>query len=945
VRGNHVGTATLTFGTRLRDERLLLSAPLSVEVYAPVRVLAPSPLVLLPGSSFQLSHRGGPPGADVRFEVADAHVAVLENGVLTATVRADGTGARTTVAVIVDGQRNADVSVLVIVLARGAAERDVRIVAPATRVLEGDELSVHVEAGGASPHAFGDAEFRWQTTSPDVAGVLAIHGAADVSLEREASFAARVVGRSAGQARITVSTRAFGEERVVATRQIEVVQRLRLLVPSELLLPPHASVRVRTNKHGRATLSYTLSGDVVTLDQSTGTVRASGRTGIAMLTVCDDADGQCVAVTIAVRPVHHLQLLPFASVEGAAVQYDVPVGATQAYRVVLHDELGAPFSVVGDWTFDADVNAPDVVAVTNALNGTFLVRGQQPGSAVVRVYAVQAPHMLAFVRMQVATVIRPLQPIVHVGGTVQFSLHDTVTLYSDSGNATTAESGGNAAAASTAASWSVEDERIAIIDPRTGELTARAPGATTVYHRSSVHSYTRVTVVTVSKLQLDASAATFVTNAVSRDTGLVDTYRVPVRFEDESSHVLGGGDGVVRHRLRLTCSAEPATWVEARAARDESTGAYYCDVRPLPLSQSQLRRTKPIDAVEVIAAASDVTGETRATARKSLSFVPAFVIVNRPDGDGVLRLHRGRTTAFLEVYGARAASLIVKSSDATLLRASTLRSPAAESSYTTLYEIAVLRPAVPFSDVTIEFVNYATGQTDSVHVGYSLDDPAELAAREARDAAAAVPLLQGGAASAPGALGDGEERVLRRAIDASTGLPVTVQLPAGDGNARGDGSVTLGFWSYATMSAVIVVSIALFALIGLMIYIMCYQWLQQALRRSLQAGGGGGGMGGVGGGGGGARPDDGRWRHRARRQWWRRGRRRCEFCAGVAVCAGGGAGGCGGPSGIAQCVSVAVSRRQQQCVCGTTARRGVLAANVAVCVQCATTSTMMKIEK
>jgi hypothetical protein len=768
VRGNHVGTATLTFGTRLRDERLLLSAPLSVEVYAPVRVLAPSPLVLLPGSSFQLSHRGGPPGADVRFEVADSHVAVLENGVLTATVRADGSGARTTVAVVVDGQRAA-VSVEVIVLARGAPERDVRIVAPATRVLEGDELSVHVEAGGATPHAFGDAEFRWQTTSPDVAGVLAIHGAADVALEREASFAARVVGRSAGQARITVSTRAFGEERVVATRQIEVVQRLRLLVPSELLLPPHASVRVRTNKHGRATLSYTLSGDVVALDQSTGVVRASGRTGIAMLTVCDDADGQCVAVTIAVRPVHHLQLLPVAG-DGVAVQYDVPVGATQAYRVVLHDELGAAFSVVGDWTFDADVNAPDVVAVTNALNGTFLVRGQQPGTAVVRVYAVQAPHMLAFVRMQVATVIRPLQPIVHVGGTVQFSLHDTVTLYSDSGNATTTDGGAAAPAAATgapsAAAWSVEDERIAIIDPRTGELTARAPGATTVYHRSSVHSYTRVTVVTVSKLQLDASAATFVTNAVSRDTGLVDTYRVPVRFEDESSHVLGGGDGVVRHRLRLTCSAEPATWVEARAARDETTGAYYCDVRPLPLSQSQLRRTKPIDAVEVIAAASDVTGETRATARKSLSFIPAFVIVNRPDGDGVLRLHRGRTTAFLEVYGARAASLIVKSSDATLLRASTLRSPAAESSFTTLYEIAVLRPAVPFSDVTIEFVNYATGQTDSLHVGYSLDDPAELAAREARVAAAAVPLLQGGAGSAPGLLGDGQ-------TSASFGAPST----------------------------------------------------------------------------------------------------------------------------------------------------------------------------
>lgn len=852
VRGNHVGTATVTVGARLRDERLVQSKPLSVEVYAPVRLLAPTPLVLLPGSSFQLTHRGGPPGADVRFEVADAHVAALESDVLTAAVRADGAAGRTTLFVVIDGQRSQS-TVDVIVLARGAAERDVRIVAPAVRVLEGDELSVHVEAGGATPHAFGDAEFRWQSASPDVAGVIAVHSAADVSLEREASFAARVVGRSAGQARITVSTRAFGEERVVATRQFEVVQRLRLLVPSELLLPPHATVQVRTNKHGRATLSYTLCGDVVALDQSTGTVRASGRTGVAALTVCDDADGQCVAVSIAVRPVHHLQLLPAAGDAAAAVQYDVPVGATQAYRVVLHDELGAPLSVVGDWAFDADVNAPDVAAVTNGLNGTFLVRGQQPGSAVVRVFAVQAPHMVAFVRVQVATVLRPLQPIVHVGGTVQFSLHAAAAsaaaaaAVGDGSNATDAAAAGGAAASAASAAvaqWSVEDERVAIIDPRTGELTARAAGVTTVYHRSSLHSYTRVTVVTVSKLQLDASAASFVTNAVSRDTGLVDTYRVPVRFEDEAGHVLGGGDGVVRHRLRLTCSAEPATWVEARAARDEASGAYYCDVRPLPLSQSQLRRTKPIDAIEVVAAASDVTGETRATAHKSLSFVPAFVIVNRPDGDGVLRLHRGRTTAFLEVYGARAASLIVKSSDATLLRASTLRSPAAESSFTTLYELAVLRPSAPFSDVTIEFVNYATGQTDSVHVSYTLDDPAELAAREARDAAAAVPLLQGG--GIVGQLGDGaDDRVYRRAIDASTGLPVTVQLADG---GRGDGhDVALGLWSYATMAFVAVLSMVLFGVVALILYIMCYQWLQQTLRRTLlaQNANGAGGAGGA----------------------------------------------------------------------------------------------------
>ena len=85
------------------------------------------------------------------------------------------------------------------------------------------------------------------------------------------------------------------------------------------------------------------------------------------------------------------------------------------------------------------------------------------------------------------------------------------------------------------------------------------------------------------------------------------------------------------------------------------------------------------------------------------------MIIDRPDAEsGVLALHRGRTTAFVEVcvcrrivhmhnliaivaqvYGARAASLVVKSSDAALLAAKSLRTASGESTHTSIYEISV----------------------------------------------------------------------------------------------------------------------------------------------------------------------------------------------------------------------------------------------------------------
>jgi hypothetical protein len=96
-------------------------------------------------------------------------------------------------------------------------------------------------------------------------------------------------------------------------------------------------------------------------------------------------------------------------------------------------------------------------------------------------------------------------------------------------------------------------------------------------------------------------------------------------------------------------------------------------IRASPLSPNEMRRLSPIDQLELIVAVRTARSDAVcATARKSLHFVPAFVVLNGADVDAAttheqrdsgvhVRLHRARTTAFVEVYAAR--TLDVKSSD------------------------------------------------------------------------------------------------------------------------------------------------------------------------------------------------------------------------------------------------------------------------------------------
>jgi hypothetical protein len=111
---------------------------------------APETLVLMEGSSYQLSHRGGAPGADVRYTIDDASIATLNNDVLTAMPHDNNNNnnnndvPRQTMLNVIDASGIVQHSVVVRVLTADALRKSMRLVGAAARLREGGQSTWRV---------------------------------------------------------------------------------------------------------------------------------------------------------------------------------------------------------------------------------------------------------------------------------------------------------------------------------------------------------------------------------------------------------------------------------------------------------------------------------------------------------------------------------------------------------------------------------------------------------------------------------------------------------------------------------------------------------------------------------------------------------------------------------------------------------------------------------
>jgi hypothetical protein len=602
-----------------------------------------------------------------------------------------------------------------------------RLRSATNRLVLGGEQSVWVEGLGAGETPLTLAgigiQFRWTAADPHVVALRGTYDEAGHSLDREESaFGARVVARSLGKTTVTVTVGALPKRlpsslysHLSATFQVTVIEPLRVLTPAALLMPPHSSFTIRTSKDGSAHLRYKLLGNAslaaATVD-SHGAVFTRVAFGTAVILVQDEEASASVAIAVTVKPISHLELVPPAS-----VARELPVGTTAEFRAVLRDDLGQAFDALpaapaGSPLLTAESSFPDLVVIAKVTdNATVVVKALRPGQSVLRV-VLGGSQVIAedYVRVHVGHMVEPLSPLILLGGTVAFT--------------TSFKPGPNSIQTSSSQRlWYSTNPEVLRIDGATGVATAVGVGESTVYYNGTVFTSTKATVARIGSIELDDDDGKTPLAVVS---GAAPS-RLHIRLRATDGHdftraqtpsILGKKprQPQINHNARVQCKIVESEWASARAVTDSATGEYFCEVTPVTPPPLPAVGGGAPDTLGILPAATDsVISDTSATLKTfRVKFLSQFVVVGGPAKRDV-QLTAANRLHVLDVSLSRP-TLTVTPADPTRLSVTAV-APG-------VYNIEVLRSVTASFTSSVELVDSATGQRESIAVAYKHDEPA-----------------------------------------------------------------------------------------------------------------------------------------------------------------------------------------------------------------------------
>jgi len=744
----------------------------SIHVFPPLRIQCPpgESIPLVPGARYQVTTTGGPPlSSDISFHITNTSVCTVETtlGVLHAI--SEGKTTLSVQAHIYDrvlSQR--------VLLTSDSCLVDVhylsglRLHVPAQRVWSGTELSVHVEGSQReTPLAwggFGNAiQFQWSLLD---ASVLTFLVPSNDSRYWDASIRLRALKQ--GTTRLSVvcvagesllfGPRGTGNAEIISASSPDIVvaSPLRLLTPSRLVMATHSHFQIRTNKDSDQYLHYTLletsdstvsSSSLLTISPR-GLITSHHLLGTAFVLVTDYSETPPVSalVSVTVKLVHMLDLAPLDPVAAAFF----PVGSTQRYTVYMRDERGELFhsvdgialhwqmselgvvSVVTSDDVTANVTSSTTVVTSSAIfssplsptaTGVFPVRvlklqALRPGHVILELRAhsntLNGTTATNFIRtylpLHVTNAINPAAPLVHLGGTVQF----TTTFSTDPILSPTP--------------WSVSNENVLTIDRATGLATARQVGYAIVYHNSSVHTFTPVHVVKVSKLLLEAPLELAKSSAISPpDTALVEEgyhYFLPLIIytssvlSDRRADSSQGADFVslvdtpsIRHHFVVRCTS-PSPLLFVTNWTHPVTRQHYCIAKLLPPPKGSKIDIRGV-TVPIVATLTDSKYSYTVTTERNIPLYSHFKILS-----GKEVYVAPHSPALIEVQTQQ--ELVVKNSDPTHLSVRRLRHDPLSNSVVYEVRLAML-PGEDYQNLLknglfLEFVNVESGQSERVQL-------------------------------------------------------------------------------------------------------------------------------------------------------------------------------------------------------------------------------------
>uniref|UniRef100_A0A2P2KNT8 Uncharacterized protein MANES_17G112100 n=1 Tax=Rhizophora mucronata TaxID=61149 RepID=A0A2P2KNT8_RHIMU len=581
-----LGITNLYVSARQQSGQEVMSRPIKVEVYGPLRIY-PHDIFLVPGASYVLAVKGGPTiGAYVEYSSLDDKIATVErsSGRLSAISPGNTT-------ILSTAYGNGDVVIC-------EAYGNVIVGVPSSAILsvQSEQLDVGREMPIYPSFPEGDlfsfyaicGRYNWSIDDNEVLSLYmaeSLHGEKWFPLDGEDLRFIKVLhGRSAGQTNVAIAFKcdfvstSYSESRVYeASRSLSVVPGLPLALgtPITWLLPPHyvtsglllSSLESKGNWDGRThkrTITYSLlrscgdknevwPKDGISIDGDR--IKTTESNNLACIQAKDRTTGKMeIASCVRVAEVAQIRI---TNKEFPLRVIYLPISAELDLPISYFDALGNRFyeahNVVPYFVNTDNHNIVSVGHTTNS-SGNVRLKAVQHGRALVRASINNNPRKSDYILISVgAARIYPQNPILWQGTSVNFSI----------------EGAGN----QVSGHWHSANESVICVDMKLGRAEAVGSGSTQVFFDSpSTKLQTTVTVLLGNIISVDAPKKVL-TNVPYPTEG----YKFSVKFSDTYKEIeaVGKTKGV-----SYDCKVDPPFLGSAKPWVDPDTGNSYCLLFP-----------------------------------------------------------------------------------------------------------------------------------------------------------------------------------------------------------------------------------------------------------------------------------------------------------------------------------------------------------------------------
>uniref|UniRef100_A0A8C5QI72 Nucleoporin 210 n=1 Tax=Leptobrachium leishanense TaxID=445787 RepID=A0A8C5QI72_9ANUR len=731
IHGEAVGLTSLTATATDKAGLAIDSAPRSLEVFPPFRLL-PRKITLIIGAIMQVTSEGGPqPQSNIIFSVTNKSIASVDgngfvegvsigNCTVTGVVQAVDTESGN---IVVVSEDTVEVEVLQL--------RAIRIHAPITRMKTGTQMPVYVTGitSQQSPFSFGNAipglSFQWTVQKKDFLDIRSRHDEIFVSLPAWYNFAMNIYAKMKGKTGLKVTVRAntpnqfYGSVMELSDEiQIQVFERLHLTNPNvnaeQILMAPNSFLKLQTNRdQAAASVKYHVIGTprtsaVVQVDNK-GLLTAGSQTGISTIEInAQEFFGinQTFIISVKVSPISYIRIVssPVLQIRDNHKLSTIPLGVTLTFSVQFHDCTGDLFHAQNSFLHLA-TNRDDLVQVGKGVaNNTFTIQTVNVGLTIFHVWDIENPAISDYVPFPVEHSIFPSLTDITVGDVICFAC----SVNNQEG---------------LAGVWTSSSTSVLQIDSKTGVALAKDVGFVTVYYEvpGLLRTYREAVIGSPQKMQTTEASAERI------NLKATNAHKFFIRIGEGSRNLKGECSAAQIEAISelhpediLNCHLQfqeqkldisPLDLFTAKPEFDAESGHYTCSITHHKLSESQMELLSTID-VHLILSAS-LQGINFQTLQAS-STVPVYAGFYANQKEIFLSNHH--TKSELKIFGAAEILKYVEVKSGSSIVTVALKERALGKPSSLTYEIGVTDLRILSSESLSTFVTVSSSSFDQVIV-------------------------------------------------------------------------------------------------------------------------------------------------------------------------------------------------------------------------------------